>query len=1474
MNCVCILVTAGVAIMEPVDIQDIIANIKKKYLNISTRYKNQCPCHFRNVATLQLVASEIRGDIQYSRREGKITATVGKQDHPTYRNLFMRQHDCDEEKLDRKVLIVGEAGVGKTIVSTSIAEDWASGNLFQEFLILLYLPLCQRKVASAMSLLELFNELYGFSRETSSYVVDYLERNSDNVLIVADGWDELHKSECQKESFFHRLLFGDILPTSSIMTVLTSRPDSVPLHTIQLIDQFVTIRGLGKKTIESCLCLEFSGDTERSMYIIEQLESNPLAESMCRVPLNLAMICNFYQFCKEPLPNTMTEMYAKIIWYLAKVSVEHTDACKNILSLLCYHDLPKELQCLWWYLCMLAFKNIEYCHTGLSKSETTSFLSSELQKISRFGLVKSVSETGDRIHFNFLHPTIEEYLAALHLTRQYPIVQFNFIKLCARMNHVNIIFWRFFFGNCVGKVLDTDNIVQAVQMLSKWHHSCNDEYLLSHYSFEANNETVNCEVVKALITKKSSTSMTLHFGHSPNTHGCVNTHDCVAMIYVIEKIMQQCSMEINFQDCNLKTMQILKLKQALGSRSNKVQVKGLNLSDNRLDNSAVVGFFGAASALLALEKLFLRNCGIEIEGIIAIMDVLNKSSSHRLTQLDLSFNPISMSCLQILQGHINHGTLAKLETLFLKGSLTKDVSISCLASFVGTLSSCCLCLQLLDLSANNLGKPGNLTLSKIISQLTGLRRDFDLRLNAEYMSEVDDNFISIMEESIGRKGTIDYTIAHGVIVGPGRSGKNTLMSRLMGEKPPDPDYKSPSTGVLESVVKVEVKKLSTVAAAVSNLKWQRLEYDEEALELMMTTAKHYSVSSTISKPMTVKYIVVEQQGSTATTEESSPASGTDILNPNLTTSIAVKLDPESSNTTYHDSMSSIKETNVFVYSPHVAPVDIFKKALKLRRMDALREHLESSWSLYLTNTGGQIEFQEHLPLLVCGPSLFFVTFPLHHDLMKPYDVQYDYPDVEMKPYQSPGTLMDELLQTLATISALDCTGSQQHSNVESNIQIKPKIFFIGTYKDHLLESTAEKIQNIDKQIQKYVRQTSLFRQGSIQFAQPSEQLIFTVNNLSKEDGDFQKIRSVVQQTVERNHFKEFTVRCPSSWLIFSLILREKHKSSQVLSLDECFSIGRECGISDYRELIKALSFIHSRLGLVRYFNVEELNTLVVVDPQILFDKISDLIVRTFTGDHAEVNEIEDFREKGILPVAVMERISEKCSSDLQLPFTWLTKLLNYLRIAAFFTDHDGDKYFFPSVLCHVPKPHSIQVRSDSPPPILVAFKSGFCPRGIPGALIKCLMTNEIKSKWHWELLPNKIFRNQVSFAIKAYGNVTLKILPTHLEINLGFEADTTESESKVTCEEAYIQINEGMKIVTQYNKCGYYFGFYCTLDECKAHPHPAKIEWRGNNPAKLKCEVAHGRRGGLPRGYEIWNIQKKQRKGIIMQFVHYTKYVT
>ena len=1447
-------------------IEDIVSNIKRKYMNIHDNHLKQHSWNLKNVAELELV--EEKSNIQSLFEQDQLgNGNACNQIGLSYTQLFTKRQ-YNPAKQDTKFLILGEAGVGKTILCTSIVEDWASGRLFQEFLLVLLIPLSQRSIIMVNSLPELLDQLCLLNGDTESHsnLIRDLTAHSNKILVVADEWDEFCESKCHSKSFLHHLLFGNLFPNICTTVMITARPGSFPQHMLKHIDRLITVKGFSKDTVFTCVHSEFSGDLERIRYLLRQLEDNMLIDSMCRVPIKLALISNLSHSLKEPLPNTMTELYTKICWNVAQISIRECEKYKRFVNLSSYHDLPKELQQSWWIICELAFRNIEKRHAPILQLEVARFLSTELQSISYFGFLKSISKTGDSTCFCFLHPAIEEYLAAIHLVTQKEEVQLHFIGSCAKnptQYRSLAYFWRFYFGIHAYEhshdVMNISIITQAVQMLSKLHSSDDNEYLLCHYSFEAKNRLIVHEIVRALSMTEQSGSISVNFG---NPHNC---QDCIAMIYVIESIDIHCSVEINFQNCNLKAVEISRLGIALGSVSSNVQVKGLDLSGNELNDSIMVDFFHkAAAALSSLRKLFLRNCRIGTETICAFTEILTESSSQSLVQLDLSFNSVSVSSLHALQHHID--SLVKIEILFLKGSLMKDVDISLLLNFVNTLTVRCPCLQRLDLSANYLGKPGNPELSTIISQLTSLRRDFDLCLNPEYMLEVDNNFVSIMEESIRNKGIIDHTIAHGIIVGPGRSGKNTLMSRLMGIRP-NPDSVSPSTGVMETVVKVEVKKMCTVATAVNNLEWQRLKYDEEALELIMTTTRDYLASRSVLKPIIHKYIIQEREMQENVTKNASTETMNNPCRHTSKTKVGkffskitkrfAKLISKQPCKTISNDLENIKgpekiSRNVVVGSSELEPVGILKRAVKLRRMDALREHLESSWSLYLTNTGGQNEFQEHLSLLACGPSIFFVTFPLHHDLEQPYDVQYEHPDGQVKAYQSTGTLLEELLQTLATIDALNYASEQHDCGGESNI--KPKVFFVGTHSDKLPETTAEEtIEEIDKLLQKFIRQTSLYDQGSIQFAQPPKKLIFAVNNLSVDDDAFKKIRSVVQQTIERKQYEEFTVKCPSSWLVFSLILRAKHKSKQVLSFEECFSIAQECGISDHRELSHALSFIHSRLGLVRYFNVEGLNELVIIDPQVLFDRITDLLVNTFTSSHAEANEMEDFYEKGILPIAVLERINKlkKSTSDVQLPFTWLTKLLNYLRIAALFRDRHGEKYFFPSALCHASIPESHSNQFPLSPPLLIGFESGFCPRGVPGALIKILMTNEIKSKLHWELLPNKIFRNQVSFGIKACGDVTLKIFSTHLEICFDSTDDINDASS-VTYIEAYTQIKESMKIVTsQLNKCHYFWGFYCTLDECQSHPHPAMIEWHDRRPSMLKCKLTH-KRGKLPRGSEIY----------------------
>ena len=1347
----------------------------------------------------------------------------------------------ERERSDRKILIEGCTGIGKTTLCLSYCCDWASGKLLQQFNLVLFLPLHDRGVRLATSILDLLRIVYSDeTEEACTSVASYMEQHEGkDVLVIADGWNEL--DECErycKKAFLNNLLFGTKYPFLSCM--LTSRLSaSDQLHRLPCIDKIIEIRSFNKDNIRENIQLDFSDEQEKAGQLLKQLENNPLIEVVCRAPINYTIVCHLCHTLKEvTLPTNMTDLYSKIIM---KPGVFN------------FGTIPGGLQQSSWLLCEFAFKAIENNQTTFSQQELTDILkqnTAALQQITSFELIQSTESISNTDSLRFISLTIQEYLASLHFVRQAqaPDTLLHLIKQHAKSEKFDIV-WRFFFG-IYSKYYHkhTDLIKQAAQLLCLIQSKHHKFLQLCHCAFEARNAIVTNEVVKAL--KSTRSEIFTHFG-DPST-----AYDCAAIIYVISNVEEYSLAKINLKNCLMES-QLKELENVLANKIGILCVKALDLSNNRLSDQGVSNLFRRAPAAFeSLEILYLRCNQIEREAVSAIMLVLKRAPSRSLKQLDLSYNPLTTPALTELQDAVYSGTIENLEILFLQRSLTKDAEINLqfLSRFIRSLTSNCKFLRRLNLSANDLGKPRNPIIKTIVSELTGLRKDFDLCLNQEYMSEVDNNFIAIMEESMRQKGTINHTIAHGVFVGPGRSGKNSLMNRLMGEAPLGPDSISPSTGVLENVIKVEVKKLCTVAAVVNShsLMWKKLDYDEEAVELMMTTTKsHFQIASrTISheekkqaaNPTTTVVIV---KHSTASTVRASDNVKKLKLNPSLKGSSV-----QTSNKKGQESsvgMSAILFNSSDIHSTHLAPLDIFKRALKVRQMDALREHLESSWSLYLTNTGGQMEFQELLPLLVCGPSVFFIVFPLNKSLKEHYKVQYQYADGNETVYQSSCTLMEEIQQTLATIATLDYTGPQH------NVNVRPRIFFVGTYKDQLPPSTADKtIQDIDRELKEIVMGTSLYQQGSIQFASPTEKLMFTVSNLANDDDDFQKIRLALQRSVERSD--EFTIECPSSWLVFSLVLRSRHKSSQVLSYDGCFKIAQECGISNHAEFNSALSFIHARLGLIRYFGTKELNTIVVTDPQILFDKITELIVGTFINDYAEVNEIEEFQKRGIFSMRAIERISKngKFKSDL-ITFPWMLNLLNHLRIAAFFWTARGEKKcFFPSVLCHAPKQEPTPLLSDcSIPPILVAFENGFCPRGISGALIKYLMTNEMRSKIPWKIDPRKIFRNQVSFNVGVNG-IIIKVQPTHLEVYLDPKPCRVPDDNS-TCREAYKQIQQAMKDITKgYIECGCHFAFYCTRIECKINPHPAEIDLKNE---MLKCKKTGGQ-SYLPSHYEVWITEK------------------
>ena len=694
------------------------------------------------------------------------------------------------------------------------------------------------------------------------------------------------------------------------------------------------------------------------------------------------------------------------------------------------------------------------------------------------------------------------------------------------------------------------------------------------------------------------------------------------------------------------------------------------------------------------------------------------------------------------------------------------------------------------------------------------------------------------------QGELYHSTVHGVFIGPARSGKNSLMERLLGKMP---SSKSPSTGVAEAVVQVQVQKTSTMAASVEGSVWSRLDYDDEAIKYMVVHIE----------PQNVHF-----EKSTATP-----------TGPSTSTSNAAEVESASS---FTNETLSVSQPQTIACAPkisegqlpesYVPPLEILKEAIKSKGQQALQQHFEKTWSLYLSNTGGQMEFQEVLPLLVSGPCMFFYTFRLDRDLNECYEIHYELPDgTKSDSYKSSITTIEGIVQSLTSIASMGIfvyRGSQK-----CKVQLRPKVLFIGTHRDRLNNDLAtDIIASIDQNLQKSTSQFS----NIVEFAS-EDQMMFAVNNFSQDEGAFQEIRSAVERVVERH---EFEMVSPSRWLIYSLALRRL--KAEIISYKECFEMAKQCGINDREELNDALHFIHTKMGLIRYFPFEHIKDLVIIQPQFLYDKISELIVKTFTFEKAGKKSADQFKHKGIFSLCEFEKIHRKRDCAGTMKPTQFAKLLKALHIAAPF-EEGGDKeskLFFSCVLSHASEAQKqIEISSLEISPLIVTFKCGYCPKGLGGALINYLMTNEMNSIYQWKLLTDEIFRDQVSFEVGPLDTVILRILSTHLMLicipELEFPDRSTCSIEHV-CYEVQKAVDTGIRdvikdlnfITTEVEPS---FTFLCSCVECE-NKHPAETKFHGCKPFCLCCTKTR-KKHKLPQGYDKWFAAKYQIQSVTMKKV-------
>ena len=650
-----------------------------------------------------------------------------------------------------------------------------------------------------------------------------------------------------------------------------------------------------------------------------------------------------------------------------------------------------------------------------------------------------------------------------------------------------------------------------------------------------------------------------------------------------------------------------------------------------------------------------------------------------------------------------------------------------------------------------------------------------------------------MIEAVDQNQQIERRMANIILKGLPDAGKTTLLNRLL-KKPFRKKYFS--TGVSDGIVVVDVQPTSTLTSATTggNSSWEVIDFD----------ASMYSQLKDLQQflPSAEKWPVKGNSG----------------------------IDTRSYQV---HSVSNISEVP-----------DNIKKVLSAHNITSI-EDLKKKNSLYIRDTGGQVEFQESLTLLIYSPSIFIFVLRTDIDIHKRMIIRYRSPDgVICNKYKSSISNHDALVQFLTSVSAIN--NAEKGQFYERGVAHEPVVYIVGTHIDQLHKIEADSvIAKMNESLDKIIREHGFSKVVRYCNAEASK-VMYTVDNTSEDDDSFKILRSHVNFYIGER--LEFKVVYPVGYLLFCLELQ--NIKAAVISIESFTKLASKFGITS-NQISHLLHFLHFRIGIIQHYDVENLSDIVIKEPQILFSKVTDLLVKTFLFSEAlKMDEQTSFCQKGILETSVLENILGKNEDDVTSK--QFLAFMVHLRLAVPFTDKNGvQKYFIPSVLNHVPSSSGGERKTDIAP-LFIRFQLGHCPQGLFGVFISHLMNPDESLKFSFDLSEDKIYQDQVSLLVNSSEDVdeiSLKRHLSHIEITMCLEgcSDTESETSSVprsitpttvcTTVRSILQDCLQLSLKTLHydiNKLHPMFCLACPKSNCHVKMHEVKT---GNNACFMHCTI-------------------------------------
>ncbi|XP_073727739.1 NACHT, LRR and PYD domains-containing protein 1 homolog [Misgurnus anguillicaudatus] len=212
-------------------------------------------------------------------------------------------HTDDHGITPRAVILQGNSGNGKSFAVQKIMMDWASGNLYKDQFDVVFHLKCKEIncISGEKSLLELLSWSCGL---TSDEISQMLQRSSERVLFIIDGFDELRLTQdvyymtsptdpdqrCTPVLTLCALLRGHLQANSFLLVTSRSTATDTLSKLLKNPQRFTEIMGFSERGVEEYF-QKFFQDEELFRNAYTFVKSNETLFTACSIPVICWIIC-------------------------------------------------------------------------------------------------------------------------------------------------------------------------------------------------------------------------------------------------------------------------------------------------------------------------------------------------------------------------------------------------------------------------------------------------------------------------------------------------------------------------------------------------------------------------------------------------------------------------------------------------------------------------------------------------------------------------------------------------------------------------------------------------------------------------------------------------------------------------------------------------------------------------------------------------------------------------------------------------------------------------------------------------------------------------------------------------------------------------------------------------------------------------------------------------------------------------------